>query len=139
MPLLHNIAKFNNTVVIRVQCTCILRNLHSILSFRITEGVTRLVSPDIGHSLSDSWAPMAFHGLSAHASAVSPAAALVSQHGLRKAPVSLSYIAFKNTCNNVVKLHVTMHGYIVKVLDVNIYIYMNDEYLLYKYFCRNMK
>ena len=55
------------------------------------------------------------------ASAGSPPAVRVNQHGVRKAPVALSYVAFKNTCNNAEKLHVTIHSYIDKVLDVNIY------------------
>ena len=67
-------------------------------------------------------------------------------------PVTLSH-TFKNTCNENThsNLHVIIHGYIVIVLDANIHIYtllilINiyrytyiNEYLLYKYFCRNMK
>ena len=40
--------------------------------------------------------------------------------------VRLGYVTFKNTCrnacNNVVKIHVTVHGYIVTVRSVDIYI-----------------
>ena len=63
---------------------------------------TRPVTPDLGHTLSDTLSSRGeHHGLSARA--VSPAAICVSQHGLRKTAVALSYVAFKNTCNNAVK------------------------------------
>ena len=59
------------------------------------------------------------------AAVVSPAAVRVCQHGLRKTPVALSYVAFKNTCNNVVKLHVTIHCYITSFSLLR-YIYVHD-------------
>ena len=46
MPLLYNIAKLNNTVVI--QCSVyVYTEVYSILSFSITEGATRPVSSDV--------------------------------------------------------------------------------------------
>ena len=66
----------------------------------------------------------------------------------------LHSVTFKNTCNENISsnLHVIIHGYIITVLDGNIYVYMinidyhiyiyiyiYNEYLLNKYFCRNMK
>ena len=54
MLLLHNIAYCNN--IVAIQCSVSMHTeefAQYILSFRITEGATRLVSPDLGHTLSD--------------------------------------------------------------------------------------
>ena len=46
MPLLYNIEKIKNTVTI--QCSVSMHtDVYSVLSFSITEGAIRLVSPDL--------------------------------------------------------------------------------------------
>ena len=92
--------------------------MHSILSFRITKGATRLVSPDLGHTCV--WLSLlpVFSGCPVY----------VNTHWASrrsKAPVTFVH-KFKNTCNEHArsKVHVIIHGYNVKVLDVNIYIYI---------------
>ena len=51
MPLLHNIEKINNTLIIQSSVS-MYTDVYSVLSFSITEGSTRLVSPDLGHTCS---------------------------------------------------------------------------------------
>ena len=46
MPLLYNIEKFNNTVTIQSSVS-MYTDVYSVLSFSITEGAIRLVSPDL--------------------------------------------------------------------------------------------
>ena len=53
MPLLHNIAYCNNIMAIQCSVSMYTEEFDSKLSFRITEGAIRLVSPDLGHTLSD--------------------------------------------------------------------------------------
>ena len=51
MPLLHNIEKFNNTVIIQSSVS-MYTYVYSALSFNITECANGLVSPDLGHTCS---------------------------------------------------------------------------------------
>ena len=53
MMLLYNIEKFNNTVTIQCSVSMYTEELKQYLSFRITKGATRPLSPDLGHTLSD--------------------------------------------------------------------------------------
>ena len=95
MPLLYNIEKFNNTVTIQSSVS-MYTDVYSILYFSITEGATRPVSSDLKthfvRPLSSLWRST----VSVHvfASAVGPAAVRISQQGLRKTPVALSYVVY---------------------------------------------
>ena len=64
MPFLYNIEKFNNTVTIQSSVS-LYTDVSSVLSFSITEGSIRLVSPDLKTLCPTLWSPVAFHGLSA--------------------------------------------------------------------------
>ena len=46
MPLLHNIKKINNTVIIQ-SLASMYTDVYSVFLFSITEGSIRLVSPDL--------------------------------------------------------------------------------------------
>ena len=46
MPLLHNIEKCNNTVIIQFSVS-MYTDVYSVFLFSITEGPIRLVSPDL--------------------------------------------------------------------------------------------
>ena len=95
MPLLYYIEKFNNTV--RIQSSVSMyTDLYRILSFSITKGATRPVSSDLKthfvRPLSSLWRSMV--SVRVFASAVSPVAVRICQHGLRKTPVALSYVVY---------------------------------------------
>ena len=100
MPVLHNIDKFNNTVIIQSSVT-MYTDVYSVLSFSITEGSTGPVSSDLKKHFvqpSDSHGVPAVVSVHVFASVVCPAAVRVSQHGLRKAPVILSYVTHMSGC-----------------------------------------
>ena len=53
MPLLPTIAYCNNIVAIQCSVSMYTEEFAQYTFILITEGATRLASPDIGHSLSD--------------------------------------------------------------------------------------
>ena len=53
MPLLYNIQKFNNTVTIQCSVSMSTEEFTQYTFIQDTKCVTRPVSPDLGHTLSD--------------------------------------------------------------------------------------
>ena len=95
IPLLYNIEKFNNTVTIQSSIS-INTDVHSIISFSITEGATRPVSSDLKTHFVWPLSSMWRSTVSVHvfASTVSPVAVRICQHGLKKTSVALSYVVY---------------------------------------------
>ena len=65
MPLLYNIKKINNALTIQSSVS-MQTDVYSVILLSITEGTTRLVSPDLNTQFVRPSDPMAFRGLSAH-------------------------------------------------------------------------
>ena len=87
------------------------------------QGLCHLI---LRHTLSDLWAPVVSTTVSVHVFRDCPV--YVNTHWVwRMSKASATFVhTFKNTCteNTCSKLHVIIHGYIVIVLDANIYIYI---------------
>ena len=133
------IEKFNNTVIIQSSVS-MYTAVYSTLLFSVTEGTTKPVSSDLKIHLRPSWAPVECATVvSVHVFA--PAVSLASGCHLltptEEYACSLDSVIFKNTCNNVIALHVT-------ILFVSWYIYIWPSYTyiltiedyIYKFFRR---
>ena len=94
MPLLYNIEKFNNTVIIQSSVS-MYTDVYSVLLFSITECTTKLVSPDLGR-VHDSFACPVYVYVNTQVEE--------ARHPLH------SFTKLKNTCNKntLGKLHVIM-------------------------------
>ena len=97
MPILHNIEKFNNTVIIQSSVS-MYTDVYSVLLFSITECSTGPPSSDLKKHFVRPSDPHGVPRSQCTCSVVSPAAVRVNQHGLRKAPVILSYVTYMSGC-----------------------------------------
>ena len=118
MPFSYNIEYCNNTVVIQCYVSIYTENLHTVY-FRSAylhsvgeANVTR--SSKHVHACTPVFCQWLVLCLSTHADAWD---ICLVDHVTFK-------ITCRNRCNNVVKIHVIIHGYIVTVHQVDIYIYI---------------